>query len=113
MFNFLCSSLRRIFCSLLCIFDKLWKAIKSVFCAECCFESTGTIVLGSGRHEILIKTDPPSPSSVFLCAEEPCDSTPACVGDLNWTAACVVPEGFILYADVKTNSCVVRYTVRY
>lgn len=70
--------------------------------------SNGDIVLGYGQHEISIKMDN-TPCKVSLNLKTPCDSTVVCQGDINKIGVTISDNGFILYADIKTNTCCVEW----
>jgi len=93
-------------------FDWWWSFIKNLFqIGE--FNVTGSIVLGPGVQEIVIGTDFPNPTAVFVGMSEPNDAVTTCLGDLNWVAARLVDHGFILYANITSSSCRVDYIVKY
>jgi len=70
--------------------------------------SSGDIVLGFGQHEIVIKMEN-TPCKVALSLRTPCDGTPVCQGDINKIGVTILENGFILYADIKTNTCCVEW----
>lgn len=71
----------------------------------------GEIVLGYGRHEIEVKTEW-SPSEVYLCIEDPCGGIQVCNGDVNKVGVTTLVNGFVLYADVKSNTCCISWTAK-
>jgi hypothetical protein len=89
-----------------------WDYFRQLFNIQA-FSVEGSITLGPGEQTIEITTKYPNPDAVFLSAEEPEDEIATCVGDVNWVACRVLENGFVLFADIKSNSCVVNYTVRY
>lgn len=90
-----------------------WNIIKGIFrIGE--FNITGSISLGPGENEVVIDTTFPNPSAVFIQCEEPDNGgITTCMGNLNWIAARPLEQGFILYANIVTDSCTVNYVVKY
>ena len=70
--------------------------------------ASGEIVVGFGQHEVTINMDK-TPCKVSLSITSPCDSTPVCHGDVNKIGVTIQETGFILYADIKTNTCCVNW----
>ncbi len=70
--------------------------------------ASGDIVLGFGQHEINIDMDG-KPCRVTLSLKEPCNSTPVCHGDVNKIGFTIRDDGFILYADIRTNTCCIEW----
>jgi hypothetical protein len=70
--------------------------------------SSGEIVLGFGQHEVNIQMDS-TPCKVSLSMRTPCASTPVCHGDINKIGVTILENGFVLYADIRTNSCCVEW----
>jgi hypothetical protein len=70
--------------------------------------SSGDIVLGYGQYEITINLDN-TPCKVSLSITSPCDSTPVCHGDVNKIGVTRADTGFVLYADIKTNTCCIEW----
>ncbi len=70
--------------------------------------SSGDIVLGYGQHEISITMDK-TPCKVSLNISSPCDSATICQGDINKIGVTILETGFVLYADIKTNTCCVEW----
>ena len=89
-----------------------WRYFKSLFDISA-FSVSGTITLAAGTHEIEVRTKLPHPDCVFLCASEPDNAITTCVGDLNWVAARMTSHGFILFANIKSNTCDIDYIVKY
>lgn len=77
------------------------------------FSIDGTITLAAGKQEISVSTYLRDPKRVFVSVEEPSDAVTTCVGDLNFVAARVVENGFVIYADIKSDSCDISYFVEY
>jgi hypothetical protein len=76
---------------------------------ECDSHDEGSISLNQGHHEVAVSTSV-VPSVVFL-AVSPL-GTPVCVGDIDMVGYSLLPDGFILYADIKSNSAEVCYYVQ-
>lgn len=72
----------------------------------------GIIVLGYGRHEIVMKTNC-EPKRIFLSLEEPEDCVPVCGGKVSMAGAKALPNGFVLYADVNCDLCVIEWFAQY
>jgi hypothetical protein len=89
-----------------------WNYFKAIFNFHD-FSVTGSIVLGPGLQEVEIAVPYPDPVAIFVSATEPDDSTTTCIGDLNWVATRLSAEGFILFANITSNSCTVEYIVTY
>lgn len=68
----------------------------------------GEVVLGYGQHEIKIELDN-TPCRVSLSITSPCDATPVCHGDVNKIGVTILDDGFVLYADIKTNTCCIEW----
>lgn len=71
--------------------------------------ASGDIVLGYGQHELTIEMDK-TPCQVQLSMKSPCDATPVCHADVNKVGVTILDNGFILYADIQTNTCCVTWT---
>ncbi len=69
----------------------------------------GCITLNQGKHEITVATDVVA-ERVFLSVLPV--GTPVCVGDIDTVGYVLVPEGFILYADIKSAVAEVCYIVQ-
>ena len=78
---------------------------------DCCkhHEVEGCITLNQGHHEITVTTDV-CPECVFLSVQPV--GTPVCIGDIDMVGYSLVPEGFILYADIKSSVAEVCYIVQ-
>jgi hypothetical protein len=77
----------------------------------CCCNSkttTGEVLLGYGVHEIDINTDG-EPCRVYFSIKDPSDGCCVCHGDVNKIGITIGASGFILYADIKTNCCLVDW----
>lgn len=68
----------------------------------------GSITLNQGNHEVAIKTEC-APKNVFLsvCA----GGVPVCSGSIDMVGYNILPDGFILYANVQSNVVEVKYIV--
>ncbi len=92
--------------------DSWWRYFKKLFHIKNYYVS-GSITLSPGFHEIDIPTEFDDPVRVYLNVEEPDDGVTTCVGNLNWVAAKINVQGFTLFADVKSSSCLINYVVEY
>jgi hypothetical protein len=70
----------------------------------------GGMALSSGWHEIFVPTSC-KPASVMLTSTD--YDTPCCGGTICLYATCLLPDGFILYADVRTDSCEIEWIIQY
>lgn len=70
--------------------------------------SSGDIVLGYGQYEVVIKMDN-TPCKVSLSMKLPGDGMPVCQSDINKIGFTILENGFVLYADIKTNTCFVEW----
>lgn len=76
---------------------------------HCKESASGDILLGFGVHEIAIKVKH-KPCKVFISIKDPADSCAVCHGDVNKIGIVINDHGFIVYADIKTNTCLVEWT---
>lgn len=72
----------------------------------------GKITLGYGVQQVQIDLDV-EPKRVSLSVQEPPDVVPVCVGGVNLVGAKLLPQGFILYADIQTTTADVSWIVEY
>lgn len=70
----------------------------------------GRMTLANGWHEVFIPTDC-QPLKVMCCCTQ--RESPCCGGDICMYATCITQDGFILYADVKTNLCEIEWIAHY
>ena len=75
----------------------------------------GFISLANGRHEVQIQTDPLNgkPYKVYIWVSEPTPGVCVCLGDVNLVGSTIVPDGFVLYADIKSNVADVYWLIEY
>lgn len=66
-----------------------------------------TIELNHGQHEIQIDTDF-TPDRVWFSIDDS-GNLPVCLGNVDKVGCCVIDEGFVLYADVASTSCKIRW----
>jgi hypothetical protein len=92
--------------------ESWWEYFKSLFNIKN-YYIDGTVTVCAGFHQIEIPTVTSNPCSVFLSIEEPDSATTTCVGDLNWATAKVQLNGFTLYANIKSNTCTIKYVIQY
>lgn len=75
-------------------------------------EETGRMILGYGWHEVEVKTLL-TPKEVSISTRiNHCD-TPVCHGDINMVGCRIKHGGFVLYADIDTNTAEIRWTAIY
>jgi len=68
----------------------------------------GCITLNQGHHEITVVTEI-SPEQVYLSVSP--IGAPVCNGDIDMVGYSLLPDGFVLYADIKSNSAEVCYII--
>ncbi len=92
----------------------LWRWLMSLFGCDCCCRKRvdGEIVLGYGVHEIEIDV-PGVPCKVCFEIEDPADGCPVCHGDVNKISIAVGDSGFVINADIKTNTCLIAWRCDY
>ena len=83
-----------------------------IFSKYCKNTTNGDITLGFGLHEITI-TVGKRPCKVYFCIKDPCDGTCTCHGDINKLGITITDCGFILYADIKTNTCCIEWSCEF
>jgi hypothetical protein len=71
----------------------------------------GSVVLQNGNHVIEVKTRQ-APLEVWLNVADD-GNLAVCGGDINKTSTELLVDGFILYADVSTDTVHIKYTVVY
>jgi hypothetical protein len=86
----------------------LIQVLESLGDCDCDDVVEGCITLNQGTHEVVVKTEV-SPSEVFLSVRS--IGTPVCNGDVDMVGYSVLPDGFILYADIKSTGAEVCYFV--
>jgi hypothetical protein len=92
-----------------CLIQVLEALVGDSDCQSNHHEVEGCITLNQGHHEITVTTDE-CPERVFLSVLP--ISTPVCVGDIDMVGYSLTPEGFILYADIKSAVAEVCYIVQ-
>jgi hypothetical protein len=90
----------------------IWRRIMSCFNCCCRKKMSGEIVLGYGIHEISINI-PGVPCKVSFDIEDPADGCCVCHGDVNKIGISVCGGGFVIHADIKTNTCLVSWKCEY
>lgn len=68
----------------------------------------GEIVLNEGHHEITIYTRI-CPDKVRLSVMSCFD--PVCIGDIDMVGYKILPDGFVLYADISSGAAAISYLV--
>src|SRR5271154_5920888 len=71
--------------------------------------ANGDILLGFGNHEIKIVIDQ-KPCTVFLTIEDPTGGIAVCQGNVNKIGVRILDDGFILYANIHSNTALVKWT---
>src|SRR5262252_479896 len=72
--------------------------------------SRGGMALSNGWHEIFVPTDCIPARVTTHCLN---NDTPCCGGEITLYATCLLPDGFILYADVRTVSAELEWIIEY
>lgn len=76
----------------------------SLFSCHC--REKGCVHLAYGKHQVMIKTKcAPCRIWVSLC----CNNTQVCAGDMSMVGTTVVPGGFILISDIRSNHCTIHW----
>jgi hypothetical protein len=83
------------------LFDKLFE--------DCNRKVNGDILLGFGLHEVTIDVGR-RPCKVFFSIKDPADGHSVCHGSVNKVGLTINDVGFIIYADINTNSCFIEWT---
>jgi hypothetical protein len=71
--------------------------------------SSGDILLGFGLHEITISLNG-KPCTVFLSVQDPANSCTVCHGGVNKLGFTILDDGFVLYADIQSNTSFIKWT---
>ena len=82
------------------------------FFSQCCKKTIGEIILGFGVHEIEIDV-PGSPCKVSFEIDDSADGCCVCHGGANKIGITIGNNGFIINADIQTNSCLVKWRCEY
>lgn len=91
----------------------IWMWFLSLFtCGHCCKKTSGNIVLGFGVHEIAINVKG-MPCKVNFNIEDPMDGHCVCHGDTNKIGITIGKCGFVIHADIKTNTCLIEWCCDY
>jgi hypothetical protein len=75
------------------------------------FES-GEIVLSHGHHTLNVPTCARG-RRIWLSIDEPTHAIPVCYGDINTIGAKITSDGFMICADIKTDTCIVQWFLEY
>ena len=70
------------------------------------------MVLGYGSHEVEISI-PGTPCKVCFDIEDPMDGCCVCHGDVNRIGITLGNGGFVIHADIKTNTCLIDWKCEY
>jgi hypothetical protein len=68
----------------------------------------GELLLSYGKTVITVPTKFQG-NSIWLNTEEPEDSIHVCCGEVNSIGAEIIENGFVIYADIKTDKCLVQW----
>ena len=91
----------------------MWKFINWLFWGDqmkhhqCC--DSGDIILGCGTHEIKIDTDE-SPCHISLRLTNHDGCVPVCHGEVNKVEFRTTCDGFLILADIRTNTCSIKWS---
>jgi len=68
------------------------------------------MVFVNGHHEVKISTKH-EPKEVFISLVAL--DAPVCVGDVDVAGVKIMPDGFVLYADIKSSECKVKWIAKF
>jgi hypothetical protein len=88
--------------------DTILQSLSSLANCMCAVTEEGEIVLNQGHHEITIYTSI-SPVTVSLSVTSCFD--PVCIGDVDMVGYKILPDGFVLYADIASGAAAINYFV--
>lgn len=88
----------------------IWRWFMSFCC--CKKKLSGEIVLGFGAHQIEIDI-PGTPCRVYFDIEDPVDGCCVCHGQANKIGITMSGNGFVILADINTNSCLIGWRCEY
>lgn len=92
----------------------IWKWFMNLFGCNhhhCCKKSlSGEIIVGFGCHEVEIKV-PGTPCKVCFDIED--DGCCVCHGSINKISITVGKCGFVIHADINTNTCTIKWHCEY
>jgi hypothetical protein len=74
--------------------------------------ASGDILLGYGLHEVKIITKG-KPCTVFLSIEDPTGGIAVCHGNVNKIGVNVLDDGFVLYADIQSNTAFIKWNCEF
>lgn len=92
------------------MFDCLKKLIDKFFNGHC-HRRCGSIWFTHGKHEVFVNTHF-RPHEVFISFDEAEDCTPVCHGNINKVGIRKQCNGFVVYAEVFTDTLEVKFLVR-
>lgn len=72
----------------------------------------GEIILSHGHNVVNVPTNA-SGKRIWLSIDEHDHAIPVCCGDINVVGAKLTNDGFILCADIKTDTCVVQWFIEF
>lgn len=90
-------------------FFKMVEALNHVTCKCNEYCDAGSIVVASGVQQIVIKTTC-EPNEVWLKVVS--EDMPVCGGDIDMVGYQLLPDGFVLYAVIQSNTAEVFYAVK-
>lgn len=92
----------------------IWRWFMGIFGNHhhCYKKLSGDIVLGCGSHEIKIDV-PGKPCRVTFDIEDPVDGCCVCHGEINRIGITIGKHGFVIHADINTNTCLIEWTCEY
>ena len=78
----------------------------------CCKKDSqkGSIILASGHHEVKINTKN-EPVEVYIALKTL--DTQVCAGDVDVAGVKLMPDGFVLYADIKSSECKAKWIAKF
>lgn len=88
--------------------DSLLQSMCAFASCMCGVTEEGEIVLNQGHHEITICIGI-VPNNVSLSITSCAD--PVCIGDVDMVGYKLLPDGFVLYADISSAAAAISYFV--
>ena len=89
----------------------LLACLKSLFRSCCSNTEKGHLKLAFGTHQVEVHTKHHHPHKVYLAT--PCCNHQVCGADVTTVGAVPTKKGFVLFADVKSDSCTVEWVAEF
>jgi hypothetical protein len=91
----------------------LLNVLSALAVCDCCNGSDsarGCMVLANGHHEVTVRTLD-KPKKVYLTTNSDSANTPVCQGAIDMVGCTLTDDGFVLYADIRSNTAQVCWAV--